>query len=424
MTRPGAPKGVVLTHSAAIAATSNGLIIMPSSTSDVFVSYLPLAHIYERTAEQGALWCGGAIGYFHGDILALVDDMKLLRPTGFISVPRLYNRFGGAIRAATTSQTGVKGSLARHIVSTKMAALQQPDSPTATNRHALYDRVWGRRVAAALGLDRTKTMISGSAPLDPSLQTFLRVVFGNRLVQGYGLTETYATSLAQLADDYTVGTCGAVLPSSEICLASVPDMEYLVTDQPQPRGELLVRGHTMFSGYYKNDEDTQKSMLPGGWFRTGDIATVDSRGRFQIIDRVKNVLKLAQGEYISPERIENVYLSHLSFLAQAYVHGDSSQTFLVALFGVQPDLFAPFASKILGRSIPASDLQAIAAACKDAKVRAAVVKELEKVGRKNQFAGYERVRNCYLYLEPFTIGNELLTPTYVLSPSPSLLLGL
>ena len=234
---------------------------------------------------------------------------------------------------------------------------------------------------------------------------------GNNFIQGYGLTETYAQGLAQLEGDLSVGNCGAVAPTAEVCLASVPDMEYLVTDQPQPRGELLIRGHTMFSGYFKNEEETKKSILPDGWFRTGDIASVDARGRFRIVDRVKNVLKLAQGEYISPERIENVYLSHLSFLSQAYVHGDSVQTFLVAIFGVLPETFAPFASKVLGRSIAAADLQAIGAACKSPKLRAAVVKELDRVGRKNGFAGYERVKNAYLYLEPFTIENELLTPT-------------
>lgn len=407
----GPPKGVVLSHYAAIAATSTALVNTLGGPSDVYCSYLPLAHIFERISEHGALWSGAAIGYFHGDILELVDDLKELRPTGFISVPRLYNRFGGAVRAATTAQTGLKGSLARHIVSTKTASLQNPDSAEATNKHAIYDRIWGRKVASALGLERARTMVSGSAPLDPSLHTFLRVVFGNHFAQGYGLTESYACGLVQTEGDYSVGNCGAVMPCNEVCLASVPDMEYLVTDQPQPRGEVLLRGPTLFSGYYKNEEETKKSLLPDGWFRTGDIATVDSRGRFQIIDRVKNVLKLAQGEYISPERIENVYLSHLNFLAQAYVHGDSVQTFLVAIFGVMPEMFAPFASKVLGKTIAATDLQAIAAACKDSKVRAAVVRELDKVGKKNKFAGYERVRNCYLYLDPFTIDNELLTPT-------------
>jgi long-chain acyl-CoA synthetase len=407
----GPPKGVSLTHRAAVAASTGMHIIVNPQPGDVCCSYLPLAHIYGRLTEHGALWAGAGIGYFHGDILGLVDDLKLLKPTAFPSVPRLFNRFGGGIRAASTAQPGFKGALSRHVVSTKLAKMKDPEHPTAVNKHMFYDRIWGRKVAAAMGLDQARVMVSGSAPLDPSLHQFLRVVFGNEFFQGYGLTESYAVGLCQLRGDYSAGNCGAVMPCTECCLLSVPDMEYLVTDKPYPRGELLIRGPTLFSGYYRNDEETQKSMTEDGWFKTGDICSIDERGRFKIIDRRKNVLKLAQGEYISPERIENVYLAHLDFLAQAYVHGDSLQTFLVAIFGVMPDTFAPFASKVLGKRINPTDLQAVAAACSDSKVRKAVVSELERVGRKNKFAGYERVKNCYLYLEPFTIDNELLTPT-------------
>lgn len=407
----GAPKGVCLTHQAAVAAASGMISILNPRRTDVVCSYLPLAHIYGRLLEHGALWSGCAIGAFHGDVLGLVDDLKLLRPTAFASVPRLYNRFGGAIRANTTSQSGVRGALSRHVISTKSTYLQDPESPSATNRHAMYDRIWGRKVSAAIGLDRTRAMVSGSAPIDPSLQQFLRMVFGNDFVQGFGMTESYAVGLCQIFGDMSVGNCGAVMPADELCLLSVPDMDYLVTDKPHPRGELLMRGNTLFSGYYKNDEETVKAMTADGWFKTGDIASIDERGRFKIIDRRKNVLKLAQGEYISPERIENVYLSHMPFLGTAYVHGDSVQTFLVAIFGVMPEMFAPFASKVLGRPIEATNMQAIAAAAREPQVRQAVVKEMERVGRKNKFAGYERVKNCYLYLDPFTIENELLTPT-------------
>ena len=337
--------------------------------------------------------------------------MKLLRPPGFNSVPRLYNRFGSVIRAQSVQATGFKGALSRHVVSTKMAYLEDPESAKATNKHAIYDRIWGKKVASALGLDRTRTMVSGSAPIDPSLHQFLRVVFGNHFLQGYGLTETYASGLAQQYGDYSVGNCGGPQVTTELCLSSVPDMDYLVTDKPCPRGELLMRGATLFSGYYRNEAETKKAMLPDGWFRTGDIASVDEKGRFKIIDRVKNVLKLAQGEYTSPERIENVYLANLTYLSQAYVHGDSIQTFLIAIFGVQPEIFAPFAGKVLGKTINPTDIAAISAAAKDPRVRKAVCAALDRVGRKNKFAGYERVRNCYLYLEPFSIENELLTPT-------------
>lgn len=180
----GPPKGVVLTHANAVAAASASMCLVSQKSNDVICSYLPLAHIYERVTEASALWCGVAIGYFHGNVLELVDDFKLLRPTSFISVPRLYNRFGGAIKAATIEQSGFKGTMSRHIVSTKMAALKDPNSSTATNKHAFYDRIWGRKVTAGLGLERARTMISGSAPIDPSLQQFMRVAFGNSFLQG------------------------------------------------------------------------------------------------------------------------------------------------------------------------------------------------------------------------------------------------
>ena len=405
----GAPKGVVLSHAAAVAAASCSLSTACPESNDVLCSYLPLAHIFERMNEHVAFWSGARIGYFHGNIVELVDDLKALRPTTLPSVPRLYNRFGGAIRAKTVDQPGFKGSLSRYIVSTKMANLRDKTNPTV--KHAFYDRIWGKKVAAALGLDRARTMLTGSAPLDPSLQQFLRIVFANNFVQGYGLTESYAATICQVQGDLSAGSCGTILPSVEACLQSVPDMDYLVSDKPQPRGELLIRGHTLFDGYYRNEEETQKAMTKDGWFKTGDIATIDAMGRITIIDRRKNVLKLAQGEYISPERVEGIYLNGCNYLAQAYVHGDSVQTFLVAIFGVQPDTFAPFASKILGKEVSATDFAQIRAAAAEEKVRQAVLKDLDRIGRKNKFAGYEKVKNCYLYLEPFSIENELLTPT-------------
>ncbi|KAH0158339.1 acetyl-CoA synthetase-like protein, partial [Aureobasidium melanogenum] len=407
----GAPKGVVLTHANAVAAASSSMTLVDMKDGDVMCSYLPLAHIYERVTEGSALWAGSAIGYFHGNILELVDDFKLLRPTSLISVPRLFNRFGGAIKTATVESSGVKGALSRHVVSTKLATLNNPDPKQATNKHAFYDRIWGKKVTAQLGLDRVRAMVSGSAPIDPSMQQFMRVVFGNNFMQGYGLTETYAIACSQIDGDMTAGNCGAVMPTSELCLMDVPDMEYFASDKPYPRGELMVRGPTVFREYLKNPEETQKAILPDGWFRTGDICSVDELGRFKIIDRRKNVLKLAQGEYISPERIENVYLGNTTWFAQAYVHGDSDRAFLVAIFGIQPDTFAPFASKVLGKQLGATDIKALEAAAQDVKVRHAVLKELDKIGKKNKFNSYERVRNVRLMVEPFTVANELLTPT-------------
>lgn len=406
----GNPKGVVLTHANAAAAILVARVTSEMRPTDSLCSYLPLAHIYQRAAEHNALSANAAIGYFRGDILGLVDDLKLLRPTGFNSVPRLFNKFGSAIRASTVDAPGTKGAIGRHVINAKLASMKLPPGK-ATNKHMLYDRFFTPKVRAAVGLDRVRSMVTGSAPLDPTLHQFLRAAFGNDFIQGYGMTETYAVGLAQHEGDFSSGNCGGVAPNFELCLQDVPDMDYLSTDKPHPRGQLLIKGKTLFREYYKNEAETKKSFTEDGWFQTGDIAEVDSMGRFKIVDRVKNVLKLAQGEYISPERIENVYLANNNILAQGYVHGDSTQAFLVSIWGIDPVQFAPFASAILKKKIEPTDLDAIRAAAKDERVRKAVVKDLDRIGKKNKFNSWERVRAVHLEIEPFTIDNELLTPT-------------
>lgn len=377
----GNPKGVILTHANAVAAACASLCIVKQSSEDVICSYLPLAHIFQRVTEQGALWAGARIGYFHGSVIELIDDLKMLRPTAFTSVPRLFNRFGGAIKTQTIDAPGFKGTLSRHIVDTKLANLTQAPVGKQTTQHWFYDRIWGKKVSAALGLERAQSMITGSAPIDPQLQQFMRVVFGNHFIQGYGLTETYAIALAQLDGDFSAGNCGAVLPTSELCLQDVPDMEYFATDKPHARGELLIKGTTLFKEYYKNEAETTKAFTEDGWFKTGDICVIDEMGRFKIVDRVKNVLKLAQGEYVSPERIENVYLGNVSFLAMAYVHGDSTQANLVGIFGIQPDIFAGWLTQLLGKTIAQEDTKALEAAAQQPGVRKAVLAELAKAGK-------------------------------------------
>ncbi|RDL38258.1 uncharacterized protein BP5553_02598 [Venustampulla echinocandica] len=406
----GNPKGVVLKHANAVAAITVSRMVSDTDPSDVVISYLPLAHIYQRVTEHNALSANASIGYFRGDILGLVDDMKLLQPTGFNSVPRLFNRFGSAIRAATIDAPGMKGTIGRHVINAKLASMKLPPGQ-ATNKHMLYDRFFTPKIRAAVGLTRARGMVTGSAPLDPTLHQFLRAAFGNDFIQGFGMTESYAVGLAQHHTDYSAGNCGGLAVAFEACLQSVPDMDYLVTDSPNPRGQLMLKGKSLFEEYYKNEVETKKAFTEDGWFQTGDIVEIDSMGRFTIIDRVKNVLKLAQGEYISPERIENVYLANSNLLTQGYVHGDSTQAFLVSVWGVDPVTFAPFASRVLKQNIDPTDLEAIKLAGKDIRVRKALLSDMDKIAKKNKFNSYERVRNVYLDIEPFTIENQLLTPT-------------
>ena len=409
----GMPKGVVLSHANMLAAASCARASGFMTPNDTHISYLPLAHIYGRLADWAAITLGARIGYFRGDIVGLVDDLKILRPTGLFSVPRLYNKFNSAIRAATVEAEGFKGALSRRAVDAKLANMRLPPGK-ATNYHALYDRIWSPKVRKAVGLDRAVSMVSGSAQLDPDVQTFLRAAFGINFLQGWGMTETAATGSVQTRGDLTTGNIGGPQAGVEFCIESVPEFEYTVDDKPNPRGELLARGPIVFKEYFKNPEETSRVLEADGWFHTGDIVEVNSMGLFSIIDRKKNVLKLAQGEYVSPERIENVYLGACTLLSSAFVHGDPIEAALVAVFGVEPEAFAPFASKVLGgdkTTISPTDRDALKKAAEDPRVRAAVQKIIDGIGKKHKFNGFEKVRNVYLALDPFTTDNELLTPT-------------
>ncbi|PFH62007.1 hypothetical protein XA68_15549 [Ophiocordyceps unilateralis] len=414
----GPPKGVVLTHGNAVSSLWATRLSSNIDPGEVHLSYLPLAHIYGRLVDQAALAAGASLGFFRGDILGLVDDMKILRPTGFISVPRLFNRFNTEIRAATLEADGVRGALSRRVIASKKAAMRAPPGK-ASNKHFVYDTIWTPKVRAAVGLSRVHSMISGSAQLDPDVQEFLRAAFAANFSQGWGMTETNAVGTLQMEGDFSLGNVGGPMASIEACLESAPEFEYTVQDKPNPRGELLVRGTSLFREYFKNPEETAKTIDADGWFHTGDIAEVDSMGRFKIIDRKKNVLKLAHGEYISPERIENVYLGSTSLVSSAYVHGDPKESSLVAIFGIEPESFAAFVSKTLGKKVAADDVAALRQAAGDATVKKAFLKVLDDIGRRHKFNGYERVRNVHLDVEPFTVDNGLLTPTLKMKRAPA-----
>ncbi|KAK6341041.1 hypothetical protein TWF696_009351 [Orbilia brochopaga] len=403
----GVPKGVVLTHRNAIGAVTTSFICAPQNSGHRLLSYMPLAHIYERVSEQAALATGAAIGYFHGNILELGEDIKLLRPTGFCSVPRLYNRFYAGIKAATVDAPGLKGNLSRRAVHAKLTSMKTGGN----NKHMIYDRLWSNKIKAGLGFENVGTMITGSAPISPEVLQFLRAVFANDFFQGYGLTESYAVGSVQLFGDYSAGNCGPITPTLEFCLMDVPEMDYRSTDKPYPRGEILLRGTTRFREYYKSAEQTAGAIDSEGWFHTGDVGAFDELGRLLIIDRVKNILKLAQGEYVAPEKIENVYLANMNIFAQGYCHGDSHQSHLVGIFGVNPDTFAPYASKILGKNILPTDIAAIREACQHKSVLTEVLTDMEKTAKKRKLTGFERIRNVHLDIEPFSVDNDLLTPT-------------
>ena len=164
--------------------------------------------------------------------------------------------------------------------------------------------------------------------------------------QQYGLTESGAAITS--TDDYEAkaGSCGTILPTGQLKLRSVKDMGYSID---RLEGEVMLQGPQMFKGYYYNKEETDNSIDEDGWFHSGDIARIDPKtGRVSIIDRVKNFFKMQQGEYVSPEKIENRYLSSNPQITQLYVHGNSLQAYLVGIVGVEYEKGLKFLNEEFG----------------------------------------------------------------------------
>ncbi|KAG0005648.1 hypothetical protein BGZ80_005418 [Entomortierella chlamydospora] len=403
----GQPKGAMLTHKNFVATVGTSRVGMSFDQNDVIISFLPLAHIMGRVLDTILMSVGGKIGYFRGDILLLLEDVGELRPTFFPAVPRLLNRIYAKLVASTIEAPGLVGALARRGVATKMANLAAGKGVT----HPLWDRLLFNKVKMALG-GRVQVILTGSAPIAKEVLSFLRIAFCCVVVEGYGSTEGLATATITMPDEYIAGHIGCPRAGCELKLVDVPEMNYHSTDKPYPRGEICIRGETVFKGYFKDEKNTKETIDADGWLYTGDIGFVDNRGCFTIVDRKKNIFKLAQGEYIAPEKIENVLGARCNLIQQIYVHGDSLESTLVTVVIPEPETFLPFANGIVGTNVAIDDVEGISKLCKDPKVIHGVAKELEKAGKAGALRGFEFPKRVYLTTEAFSVDNGMMTPTF------------
>lgn len=411
----GNPKGVMMTHGNVMAGVASGLSVCRPTAEDRYLSYLPLAHIFE-TLMQGAMYgAGAAVGFYQGDAKKILEDVQTLRPTIFAGVPRIYQRI------YDKATQGIEGK--NRIVKGMVHAAMRREKRLAENkhRHSRFATTICRKIREALG-GRVRFMISGAAPLPAYIQEFLQVTMQCPVIQGYGMTENCACATMQFAGDICPGRVGGPAPPAEIKLVDVPDMDYLTTNNP-PRGEVCTRGPSVFKGYWKNETATREALDSDGWLHTGDVGQWNQDGSLSIIDRKKNIFKLLQGEYIAAEKIEET-LGKSSLVGQVWVYGHSETTQLVAV--VTPDFenFIPWAQEKGLASCP-RDLAAVIEngaeeLCKSKEVKELFLDEFTRCGKEDRLKGFEIPKGVYIegnankLLQGFTIENDCLTPTFKL----------
>ena len=175
----------------------------------------------------------------------------------------------------------------------------------ATYEYGMYDKIVCNKFKDILG-GRVRVMATGSAPISTDVLNFLKVCFCCPIIEGYGQTESCAASCITQPHDPVAGHVGGPTPAVKIRLRDIPEMGYTTNDSPYPRGEICFKGPQVFKGYFNDPVKTQEAIVDG-WLLSGDVGVILPNGSIKIIDRAKNIFKLAQGEYIAPEKLENVY---------------------------------------------------------------------------------------------------------------------
>ncbi|KAJ1354958.1 hypothetical protein KIN20_012058 [Parelaphostrongylus tenuis] len=395
-------KGVIITH-ANILSNISGMVwtigqFIPDviSHKSVVISYLPLSHMMEQLSHWLMLIHGAQIGYFSGNIQLILDDLNALRPTIFPTVPRLLNKFHDSIQQKVQNQSFFSRAVFNLAYSMKLALLKKGVATT----DSIWDKLVFRKIQAQFG-GRVHLMITGSAPVSGEVLEACRVAFGATIMEGYGQTECSGAATMTWPGEWTVEHCGGVEACCNIKLADIPELNYFSKDG---KGEIMIRGPGVTKGYYKDPEKTADLFDEHGFLHTGDVGELLPNGTIRIIDRKKHIFKLAQGEYVAPEKIENVYLRS-PVVEQVFVDGNSLERWLIAIVIPDRKTLEDWNAKhgAEGRSI-----QQI---CADKKAQEYVLSKLSQIGAANKLNFIEQVKRVYLETDPFTIENGLLTPT-------------
>jgi len=350
----GLPKGAMIPEVAI-----KRPIRAPMPFSGIIVHYMPMNHSFGPTTLYRALASGGTIYLTKSDLSELMDDIRLSRPTTMQLIPRLCEIFYSQFQLEFIRR-----------------------SPAAPNKETLRDQMLQEWRRDRLGA-RILRVSFASAPLTPTLKSFIVELMGVPLDEAFGSTEVSGVLFNSRVTRP---------PVIDYKLADVPALGYYTTDKPHPRGELLVRTETIMLGYYNQPTLTAEGFDEQGYYRTGDIMEELGPDHLIYIDRRNNVLKLAQAEFVAVQRLEGLFSSGSPFIAQTFIYGTSTRSFLLAV--IVPDRAMVRQMGLEG------DEEGLRAALRDA---------IRGIAQTNELQSYEVPRDFIIEHQPFTVENRLLT---------------
>ncbi|WP_408959775.1 AMP-dependent synthetase/ligase [Natrinema sp. 74] len=407
----GQPKGVRLTHGnfrSNVNAIRKRFAPRPDRDDDVPVldeeslamSYLPLAHVFERTAGHFVLFASGScVAYAEGPD-TLQADFSIVNPTTATSVPRVYEKIYDSIREEA-SGSSVSERIFEWATDVGVE-YQQTESPgpILSAKQAVADKLVFSSVREALG-GEIELLISGGGSLSPELCR-LYYAMGLPISEGYGLSETAPVVSTNPPDAAKIGTIGAPLSNVEVTVDETVADQDAFADDPGDVGELLVKAPSVTQGYWDKPGATQGAFTDDGWFRTGDIVHIRPDGYLEFRDRVKQIIVLSTGKNVAPGPIEDAFAAN-EVVKQAMVVGDGEK-FIGALLVPNADHVRSWAATE-GIDLP-DDPKAM---CDDERVREYVQREVDRVNEN--FEKHETIKRFELVPQEFTEDNDMLTPT-------------
>ena len=384
----GPPKAVMLDHGNLLwtAESIKHTINLADPDEDVTLSYLPLAHIAERMAGHILHVHNGHRIYFCEELPKLAANVGEVRPTFMFGVPRIWEKFQGAVEKQVAESKGVKGALARWALKQGKANVDNLVAGKDPGLgYKIADRLVLSKVREALGLGRIKSLSTGAAPITEKTLRFFWAL-GLPLYEVYGQSEGSGPTSTDRPGYARLGTVGPAMPGCEIKIAE--------------DGEILVRGGNVFRGYFKDEEATRETKDSEGWLHSGDVGIIEDDGFLRITDRKKDLIITAGGKNISPSNIE-VALKHQPYIGSAVAIGDS-RPFMSALLTIDPEQVAALA-KAVGAE---PDSAALAG---NEKVREIFQAGVDAVN--TSLSNVERIKKFTILPQDLSLDGGELTPT-------------